>query len=79
MTSFDDEEEKISNPFNESFGEENILPTLTRGEIIIEDEKLLFEEEKTHTVNEIIPQEDEINLQDNLIVVCRLMPNGFPI
>ena len=45
VTSFDE-------TFNESFGEENILPTLTRGEVIIE-------EEKTLTVNE-----DNINLQN---------------
>ena len=37
--------------------------------MIIEDEKLLIEEEKTHTINEIIPQEDKINLQDNLITL----------
>jgi len=51
MTSFD-------KTFNESFGEdfnmeENILPPLTRGGVIIDNEKLLFEEEKVHTVNEI--------------------------
>ena len=64
MTSFDEEEEKeekelitnelpLTNPFNESFGEENFLPTLTRGEVIIDNEKLLIEEEKTRTANEI--------------------------
>ena len=62
MTSFDE-------TFNESFGEdismeENILPTLTRGEVIIDNEKLLIEEEKTHTVNEINLQEENINLQN---------------
>ena len=62
MTSFDE-------TFNESFGEdinmeENILLTLTRGEVIIDNEKLIIEEEKTHTANEINLQEDNINLQN---------------
>jgi len=71
LTSFDEEEEKeekelitnelpLTNPFNESLGEENFLPTLTRGEVIIDNEKLIIEEEKTHTANEINLQ----NLQE---------------
>ena len=55
MTSFDE-------TFNESFGEENILPTLTRSEVIIEEEKIHTENE-----NNIIPhnlEEDNINLQN---------------
>ena len=58
MTSFDDdEEEKISNPFNESFGEDNTLPTLTREHMT---------EEKTHQ------QEDDNknnNIKDNLFTL----------
>ena len=61
MASFDEEEEKSL--FNESFGEENTLPPLTRGEVIIDNEKLLIEE-KTHIMNEINIQEDNINLQN---------------
>ena len=59
MTSFDEEvekEEKISNPFNESFGDENILPTLTRGHVILEEEK----------DNDKILQEDDINIQKDI-------------
>ena len=82
LTSFDEEEEKeekelitnelpLTNPFNESFGEEEdnkniFLPTLTRGEVIIDNEKLIIEEEKTHTANEINLQEDNINLQNDI-------------
>ena len=55
LTSFDE-------AFNESFGEEIPIPTLTRGEVIMEKENGLIL--PSPTFNDMNPQGDNINLEN---------------